>query len=99
MWEILLILSGAYVMATCIMWTLAAVLSWGQGECISVNEYDLQELLGDMVSHIDCAIMERDADEVFCSGCYASIKAAREWLDKNDPTWTERRITRMDHDE
>ena len=85
------------MMAT-ICWTLAAILSWGQGELISANEYDLQELLGNMVSHIDCAIMERDAPDVFCQGCYASIKAAREWLDKNDPTWTERRTTRMDHD-
>ena len=93
MWDILLILAGAYMMATCIMWTLAALLP--SPECADPESI---ELLGEMVSHIDCAIMERDADEVFCSGCYASIKAAREWLDKNDPTWTERRTTRMDHD-
>jgi len=93
--ETLSICAAAYVGATSICWTLAAILSWRQGETISEDQYDLQELLGNLVSHLDGAVMERDADDVFCTGCLAAYLAAHEWLDENDPTWSERRALRL----
>lgn len=53
------------------------------------------KLLGDLTDHIDSARSEDEAEEVFCSGCDAAFKAAKEWLDANDPKWQDRRVFRM----
>ena len=87
--EILVICGGAYMVATSVLFTLGAILGRFREETISVRERELEELLGDLVDHIDCARSEENADEVLCQGCYSTLDAAKYWLYEDNPTWRE----------
>ncbi len=71
--------------ATSTLFTLGVILGKFQGETISIREHEATELLDDLVNHVDCARSEDNADEVLCKGCYASLDAAKEWLNKTTP--------------
>jgi len=54
-----------------------------------------EKLLGDLTDHVISSTAEEGSSEVFCGGCHAAMKAAKDWLDANDPEWQDRRIWRM----